>query len=168
MSRWALLSCLSMLFTIQPAAGQRIAPGQRARVTLTDNSTRLGVIDSVGRDEIWLRPELQPAAPIPRGQVQRLELWRDRKPEVGKGIAYGAVGGALVGGALWLAFINGDEFEEMKGLWAAVFLGSGAVGGALVGAGVSLILARDKWIAVPRDRWAVARTAWHLGLRFSP
>jgi hypothetical protein len=168
MPRWALLSGLSMLFTFQPAMGQRIAPGQRARVTLSDSSTRVGVIDSVSPDEVWLRPELQPAGPVPLDRVHRVELWRDRKPEIGRGIAYGALAGAVLGGALWLAFINGDEFEEMKGMWAAVFLGTGAAGGAVAGAGLSLMLARDKWVAVPREQWAVARTVWHLGLRFSP
>jgi hypothetical protein len=164
-----LLCVLGSLTAVQTVAAQRVTPGQPARVTLTDSSTRLGVLDSVTRGEVWFHSDLQPPAPIPSARIQRLELRQHRKPDVGKGIAYGALAGVVVGGALWLAFINSDEFEEEKGRWAAVFLGSGAAGGALAGAGLSLILARDRWTTVPRDQWALAPpAAWYLGLRFSP
>jgi hypothetical protein len=164
----SLLSLIGTLIAVPMAAGQHLTPGQHARVTLTDSSARIGVVDSVSRDAIWLRSNLKPAVPIAFNQIQRLELRQDRKADVGKGIAYGALAGAVVGGALWLAFINGDEGEEDKGLWAAVFLGSGTAGGTLAGAGISVILARDRWITVPRDQWVAGPPAWYLGLRFSP
>jgi hypothetical protein len=167
MTKW----CLPLLGTVlatQVAAGQRIMSGQRVRMTLTSDSIRTGVVDSLNQDRIWLRPARQSATPIPLSQVQRMELSQGRKPALGKGLAFGALSGAAVGGALWLAFISGDPYDENKGLWAAVFLGSGVVGGALAGAGLSLILARDRWEVVPRDRWAVGPAAWQLGFQLVP
>ena len=128
----------------------------------------MGVVDSLNQDRIWLRPAGQSATPIPLTQVKRMELSQGRKPALGKGLVFGALSGAAVGGALWLAFISGDPYDENKVLWAAVFLGSGVAGGALAGAGLSLILARDRWEVVPRERWAVGRAAWQLGLRLVP
>lgn len=168
MTKWCLLPLLGTVLATQVAAGQRIMSGQRVRVTLTSDSIRMGVVDSLNQDRIWLGPARQSATPIPLTQVQRMELSLGRKPAWGKGLALGALSGAAVGGALWLAFISGDPYDENKGLWAAVFLGSGVVGGALAGAGLSLILARDRWEVVPRDRWAVGPAAWQLGLRLVP
>lgn len=169
MLRCVLASFLATLLAVQMAAGQRIIPGQPARVTLTDSSARLGVVDSVSQDQVWFRSDSGAASSIRLDRVQRMELRQDRKPELGKGIAYGGLGGAVVGGVLWLAFISGDQEEaDIKQIFAAILVGSGAVGGALAGAGLSLILARDRWVVVPQDQWAAAEPVWYLGLRFSP
>jgi hypothetical protein len=168
MSRWCLLSVLSTLLAAQVAASQQVASGQRVRVTLTDSSAKVAVVDSVSQDQVWLRSTAQSSAAIPLNRVQRLERSEGRKPAWSKGLAFGALGGAIVGGALWLAFISGDYDDGTKGIFAGVLLGSGAVGGALAGMGLSVILARDRWVVVPRDRWAVRPHAWQLGLRFVP
>ncbi len=167
MPKWCLLPLLSVLAT-QVATGQRVMSGQRVRMTLTSDSVQMGVVDSLNRDRIWLRPAGESATSVPLTQVQRMELSQGRKADLGKGLALGALTGAAVGGALWLAFISGDFDDGNKGMWAAVFLGSGVVGGALAGAGLSLILARDRWEVVPRDRWAVGPAVWRLGLRLAP
>ncbi len=169
MLRWVLLSFFATLLAVQMVAGQRITPGQPARVTLTDSSARLGLVDSVSQDQIWFRSDSESALSIPLARVQRMVLRQDRNPQWKKGLGYGALGGAVVGGALWLAFISGDQEEsDIKQIFAGILVGSGAVGGALAGAGLSLILARDRWVVVPRDQWAVAQPVWYLGLRFSP
>jgi hypothetical protein len=85
-----------------------------------------------------------------------------------EGTCFGALGGPIVGGALWLAFISGDYDDGTKGIFAGVLLGSGAVGGALAGMGLSVILVRDRWILLPRDRGAIRPPAWRLGLRLVP
>ena len=167
-TRWCLPSVLSTLLAANVAVGQHITSGQRVRVTLTDSSTKIGIADSVSQAQVWLRSTPQPSAAIPLDRVQVLERSEGRKPAWSKGLAFGALGGAVVGGALWLAFISGDYDDGSKGIFAGVLLGSGAVGGALAGMGLSLILARDRWVVVPRDRWAVGPPEWRLGLRFVP
>jgi hypothetical protein len=122
----------------------------------------------VSQNRIWLHSTPQPSAAISLDRVQVLERSEGRKPDWSKGLAFGALGGAIVGGALWLAFISGDYDDGTKGLFAGVLVGSGAVGGALAGMGLSVILARDRWVVVPRDQWAVGPPAWQLGLRFVP
>jgi hypothetical protein len=168
MSRWCLLSVLSTLLVAQVTASQQIASGQRVRVTLTDSPAKVGVVDSVSRDQIWLRSTAQSSGAIPLDRVQRLERSEGREPAWSKGLAFGALGGALVGGALWLAFISGDYDDGTKGIFAGVLVSSGAVGGALAGMGLSVILARDRWVVVPLDRWGVGPPVWQLGLRFVP
>jgi hypothetical protein len=148
----------------QVAGGQDLTPGQRVRLTLTGDSTRTGIFDSASQEQVWLRSES--AGRIPFSGVQRVELSRGRQPAWKKGLACGALAGTVVGGALWLAFINGDQEEdEIKEIFAAVLLGSGAVGGALAGAGLSLILARDRWEVVPRERWTIRLPTWQVGVR---
>jgi hypothetical protein len=169
MTRLCLLSGVSTLLAAQVAAGQHIASGHRVRLTLSDSSARAGVVDSVNQDHIWLRSTPQPSAGIPLDRVQVLERSEGRKPAWSKGLAYGALGGAIVGGALWLAFISGDQEEEdTKAIFAGVLIGSGAVGGALAGMGLSAVLARDRWVVVPQDRWTVGSVVWQLGLRLVP
>jgi hypothetical protein len=168
MTRWCLVSVLSALLAAPVAAGQDVTSGRRVRVTLTDSSAKVGIVDSVSQDRVWLRSSPQHSAAIPLDRVQLLERSEGRKPAWSKGLAFGALGGAIVGGALWLAFISGDNDDGTKGLWAGVFLGSGAVGGALAGMGLSEILARDRWVVVPRERWAVGPQVWRLGLRLVP
>jgi hypothetical protein len=163
-SRWYLLSALIALMAPHVAAGQHITSGQRVRLTLADSSARIGVVDSVNRDRIWLRSTPYPSV-VALDRVQVMERSERRKPALSKGLAYGALGGAIVGGALWLAFISGDYDDGSKGLFAGVLIGSGAVGGALAGMGLSLALARDRWVVVPRDRWAARPPAWQLGFR---
>jgi membrane associated rhomboid family serine protease len=167
MIRGCFLSFLCLLIP-HITNGQQLTPGQRIRVTLGNSVTHSGIFDSVGQDGVWFRTTRQRSAAIPRDRIHVIEQSQDRKPALAKGLGYGALAGALVGGALWLAFINGDPYEEMKGEWAAVFLASGAVGGALAGAGVSVILASDRWVVVPRDQWATGISSWQLGLRLTP
>ncbi len=149
----------------QSASPQTVSPGQRVRLTSTTDSILTGVVDSVRGNQIWLHSTPPHSPPVQLDYVRILELSQGGKAALGDGLAYGALGGAIVGGALWLAFINGDPYEEMKGMWAAVFVGSGAVGGAVAGMGLSLALARERWKIVPRDQWAAR---WLLGLRFFP
>lgn len=40
-------------------AGQQVASGQHVRLTLTDSSAKVRVVDSVSQDQVWLRSPAQ-------------------------------------------------------------------------------------------------------------
>ncbi|MFN0179587.1 MAG: hypothetical protein ACKVZ0_12385 [Gemmatimonadales bacterium] len=163
--RAALISLLIAALTAPPLLGQGISPGRRLRFSANaDSVPRVGIVDSISHGRIWLRPALGAPHVVELAGLRTVEISQGRRPALGKGLAFGALGGVAVGGALWLALVSGDPYEEYKNLLAAVYLGSGAVGGALAGAGVSLILARDRWQSIPRGQWPAVSAWWKVGL----
>jgi hypothetical protein len=141
----------------QVAAPPRLASGQRVRVTLSPDSVVTGVFSSLGQDQVWLR-----SSSIPVERVQLIELSQGRKPAWIKGLAYGALGGAVVGGLLY-ATITDEYMKDDSNIWIPVFIGAGIAGGALIGGGLSLILARERWSVVPREEWATVGSRWRIG-----
>jgi hypothetical protein len=167
MLRRKLLVLVAMAATTSALAGQELPTGRRVRLTLADSSTYAGRLDSAYGARVWLATGNAVPRAVELGKVSRIEVSRGKKPKWLLGAALGASAGFLTG--LVLEPKNLDPEDEG---WKTLYRAIGAGAGLLIGTGLSLVLAPERWEAVPSDRWAVphasrnvhALRGWQLGL----
>jgi hypothetical protein len=137
--------------------------GTRVRLTLQGAQARtaIGRLIDLGPDSLTIASEkAQDRRVILRSNVRQLEVSLRKESQVSKGLALGALGGALFAGAVALVAVGAtpscdeasDSFQYCHTLSAGKLLG--AIGlGAVAGAGLGFELAAKH----PRDVWTLAR-----------
>ncbi len=184
------VTCLLTVVSLVPSATLSaqvpppLEPGQRVRVTARDSIGQprgrlVGMVVTVTAENIVVEQRGDQLT-IPREVVTRLEVSRGRKSNVGKGAAFGFLGGAglgaLLGAVVGASAQRGDFCQRDSGCAGEYALIGGAAFGVL-GAGIGAIVGAasktDRWEEVPLDRLSVGfapqrdgRFALGLSVRF--
>jgi hypothetical protein len=166
-SRWMMH--LLTLFAVCGLARDSVAQeqplasiGTRVRLTLqgTQVRTSIGRLMELGPDSLTIANEkAQDRRVLLRSNIRQVEVSLRQESQVRKGLALGALGGALVAGAVALVAVGAtpscdeaSDFQFCHKLTAGKLLG--AIGlGAVAGAGLGFELAANH----PRDVWTLAR-----------
>ena len=159
-----LAALLAILVSGSVVRAQDLPLGRRLRVTLNDSSSFVGRADSAHDGRVWLAGR---ASAVDLGRAAHIDVSAGHKPKWLLGAAAGAAVG-LAAGLLVRSIVEQGTASDDK-LPAMVYLGSGAAGGLLVGTGLSVVLAGERWAAVPPDRWKRSNSelhahAWRIAL----
>ena len=145
-----------------------VTPGDRVRIKAPTISTRQfeGEVVALRSDtliidaRIWERGRMQwrdqPQAKIPVASVDRIDISRGKKSNVGKGAITGGLIGAGIGLVIGIgaAAEDGGFFDFGPEVVPAAVLAVGAYG-AGIGALIGLIMPGERWEEVPVDELRV-------------
>lgn len=157
-----LPACAVLLALAQPVGAQSLSPGDRVRVAAPQLFPRpqVGSLWWFDADSLSLQTKTRWWT-VPRGQVVRLELSRDRHSYLVPGILAGAAVGLWAGIAYYRAQARyGCYADEWSGLCRPVW----AVGGGVLflsGVGAGAIIGRfsrtERWETLDPDKTQLAR-----------
>jgi len=146
-----------------------LEPDQRVRIS-SPGARGVFVVQSVGSGEIMLAQASGEVLTVSSGSITRLDVSRGPRPRsagFGRGLAFGFIGGALVGIVTGLA--DGDDVCE-PGSWCILqmsaeekALAGGVAFGALGGLAGGVVGA-----ALPGERWQRVAPRAHLTLTPAP
>ncbi len=151
LSGCVLLPCAGTL-PAQPLADAFVRSGDRVRVTTyqmaSSGARHVGVLQRVLRDSVTVEWASGTLETIPLHRVSRLEVSDGRGNAVRPGMAYGFIGGAIVG-ALYggrTANDGGEYFPPAAVVTVSTVVGAlaGTVAGGLLGA----VGRRERWTRV--------------------
>lgn len=162
---WSPMGALGvgLLLVPHPAAAQQLPLGSGERVRIT--APALGLLrvagDLASVDDSTVRmTTADTSLTVTMRLVERFERYAGRHNHPWRGAAIGALGGAVVGGAIgWVACENytvgtdGNCLDSREGaqIIMPASIGIGAVGGSLIGMAIGAAVQTDKWTSVPLD-----------------
>jgi hypothetical protein len=135
-----LLACASAL-----SAQDTIFVHQGARVKVFPIGSRpvIGEVANLSYDTLVILPESNGSVlTFHRRDWRKIEIYRGKKSNIGKGAWIGAVGG-VVAGVLVGALVGGDCDGES--ICITVGAAIGAAGGAILGVGVGALIKNKRW-----------------------
>ena len=168
-STWALLLfAMALCNLLRPSAVQAQKPvmeGDRVRLTIrlwpqAIPTTLIGVLLSDSSDSLTVDTGAQHRT-VSRDVVQRLEISRGQKSNMGRGALIGLLGGGVVLGSVSALAWGCDDTHSLSECEMPAFgIGAliGGLGGIIVGTAVGTFIFTDQWEQLPVDT--------SLGIRF--
>ncbi len=124
--------------------------GDRVRVTAPDINKYDGTLQAMRGDALTVD-----TLRIAVASVMRLDVYRGRKSNVGKGVLLGGIPSGILLGIYGGALCADETWCEVAAGFALGF-GVGFAGGALIGGVIGAIIKSDRWEEVPLDQLRVS------------
>lgn len=165
----AMLAVLGVAVPSRAAVAQRASavPGDRVRVEACEPNTGapcrriVGAFVSWTPDRIVLRDSTGTELQIAAGPRSEVELSRGRSSSLGKGLLYGFLGGAALGGIMTALCADGaGEDVALCGAWLPIGAGVGTALGGLAGA----MSTTERWAPASRPE-GLTIAPWRAGVR---
>lgn len=139
----------------QPLASAFVRPGDRVRVTTyqmaSSGERQVGVLQQAFRDSVTVDWASGARETIPLHRLSRLEVSDGRGSAVRPGMAYGFIGGALVGAVYGGSTANdgGEYFPPAAVVTVSTVIG--ALAGTAAGGLLGTVVRRELWTRVPLE-----------------